>query len=67
MKNLDLLRAMMIEDMEMEEKTKQLSKYVLKETFDFGLRNYYNRIAESVKNRLLSKGIKPSDSAELLQ
>ena len=53
--------------MVMEDKIKHLSKYVLRDTFDFGERNYYNRIAESVKNRLVIRGIKVEDSPELIR
>lgn len=66
-KDLDLIKAMMIEDMVMEDKIKHLSKYVLRDTFDFGERNYYNRISESVKNKLVTRGIKVEDSPELLK
>lgn len=62
-----MIKAMMIEDMVMEDKIKHLSKYVVRDTFDFGERNYYNRIAESVKNRLVTRGIKVEDSPELIQ
>lgn len=35
----------MIEDLIMEEKTKDLSKYISKGTFDFGIKNYFMKIA----------------------
>jgi hypothetical protein len=55
-----------IEDLIMEEKIKSRSKFVIKESFDFGNKKYYKNIAHSVANLLKQKGISQKENKWLL-
>jgi hypothetical protein len=62
-----LTKTMGIENLLMEEKIKNLSRYVLKDSFDLGLNRYYSHIAHHVNSSLRSKGIQLEENPKLIE
>lgn len=64
-KQKDLHRLMNIHDQLMEEKILKKSRFVVRDGFDFGLKNHYSKVAATVSSLLKNRGFSVKENTEL--